>query len=219
MMSKPEWVLEYKATDAYRIPDVSPESLHSLVKTFKTPGSSNFEKYYLYNSVSAGGEKCDEECKTAQICGITEVDFENEGGIPKNKLMVVDTEKAMNNIDPGDTSGDVLAILQEQLESRNKTTVVVESTVLIIFNIVALVGNAILCFIPYGNPKLRSSTTMLIVALACTDLLTTANVMPLTIDAVINSRRRFSDTNIDQRQKHFILIGRLLISQGAMNHE
>ena len=34
---------------------------------------------------------------------------------------------------------------------------------------------------------------MLIVALACTDLLTTANVMPLTIDAVINSRRRFSD--------------------------
>lgn len=76
MMSKPEWVLEYKATDAYRIPDVSPESLHSLVKTFKTPDSSNFEKYYLYNSVSAGGEQCDEECKTAQICGITEVDFE-----------------------------------------------------------------------------------------------------------------------------------------------
>lgn len=76
MMSKPEWVLEYKATDAYRIPDVSPESLHSLVKTFKTPGSSNFEKYYLYNSVSAGGEQCNEECKTAQICGITEVDFE-----------------------------------------------------------------------------------------------------------------------------------------------
>ena len=137
----------------------------------------------------------------------------------------------MNNIDPGDTSGDVLAILQEQLESRNKTTVVVESTVLIIFNIVALVGNAILCFIPYGNPKLRSSTSMLIMALACTDLLTTANVMPLTIDAVINSRRRFSDvclfvclffplkTNIDQRQKHFILIGHLLISRGAMNHE
>ena len=137
----------------------------------------------------------------------------------------------MNNVDPGDTSGDVLAILQEQLESRNKTTVVVESTVLIIFNIVALVGNAILCFIPDGNPKLLSSTTMLIVALACTDLLTTANVMPLTIDAVINSRRRFSDvclfvclffplkTIIDQRQKHFILIGHLLISRGTMNHE
>ena len=34
---------------------------------------------------------------------------------------------------------------------------------------------------------------MLIVALACTDLLTAATVMPLTADAVINSRRRFSD--------------------------
>ena len=61
------------------------------------------------------------------------------------------------------------------------------------FNIITLVGNAILCFIPYGNPKLRSSTTMLIVALACTDLLTTATVMPLKVEAVINSRRRFSD--------------------------
>ena len=95
----------------------------------------------------------------------------------------------MNNIDPGEGSVDVLAILQEQLESRNKTIHCFDY-----FNIVALVGNAILCFIPYGNPKLRSSTTMLIVALACTDLLTTATVMPLTIDAVINSRRRFSET-------------------------
>lgn len=70
------------------------------------------------------------------------------------------------------------------------------------FNIVALVGNAILCFIPYGNPKLRSSTTMLIVALACTDLLTTATVMPLTIDAVINSRRRFSETRQTWAKSH-----------------
>ena len=76
MMSEPDWVLEYKVTEAFRIPDVSPKSLHSLVQTFKTRGSSNFEKYYLHNSVSAGGEQCDEECKTAQICGITEVDFD-----------------------------------------------------------------------------------------------------------------------------------------------
>ncbi|PFX18637.1 Acid sphingomyelinase-like phosphodiesterase 3b [Stylophora pistillata] len=75
-MSEPDWVLEYKVTEAFRIPDVSPKSLHSLVETFKTQGSSNFVKYYLYNSVSAGGEQCDEECKTAQICGITEVDFD-----------------------------------------------------------------------------------------------------------------------------------------------
>ena len=34
---------------------------------------------------------------------------------------------------------------------------------------------------------------MLIVALACTDLLTAFSVIPLTVDAVINSRRRFGE--------------------------
>ena len=100
----------------------------------------------------------------------------------------------MNNIDPGDASVDVLAILQKQLEGRRKITVAIESTVLITIDLAALVGNAILCFIVYRNSRLRNPTTMLIVALAITDLLTAAIVMPLTIDAVIHSKRRFSDT-------------------------
>lgn len=57
-----------------------------------------------------------------------------------------------------------MAILQEQLKSRNKPTTVVESTVLITFNIVVLVGNAILCFIASGNLKRLSSITVLTVA-------------------------------------------------------
>ena len=100
----------------------------------------------------------------------------------------------MNNIDPGDASVDVLAILQKQLEGRRKITVAIESTALITIDLAALVGNAILCFIVYRNSRLRNPTTMLIVALAITDLLTAAIVMPLTIDAVIHSKRRFSDT-------------------------
>ena len=99
----------------------------------------------------------------------------------------------MNNIDPGDASVDALAILQEQLEARSTVTVAVESTVLITIDLAALVGNAILCGIVYRNTRLRNPTTMLIVALAFTDLLTAASVMPLTIDAVIHSKRRFSD--------------------------
>ena len=75
-MDKPDWLLEYKATEDFNIPDVSPQSLHDLVQTFKTPGSSNFLKYYLFNSVSAGGEQCDEECKAGQLCGMTEIDFD-----------------------------------------------------------------------------------------------------------------------------------------------
>ena len=75
-MDKPDWLLEYKATEDFNIPDVSPQSLHDLVQTFKTQGSSNFLKYYLFNSVSAGGEQCDEECKTGQLCGIAKIDFD-----------------------------------------------------------------------------------------------------------------------------------------------
>ena len=76
LIDKPDWLLEYKATEDFNIPDVSPQSLHDLVQTFKPQGSSNFLKYYLFNSVSAGGEQCDEECKTGQLCGITEIDFD-----------------------------------------------------------------------------------------------------------------------------------------------
>ena len=100
----------------------------------------------------------------------------------------------MNNIDPGNASVDVLELLQEQLVARRKPTVVIESTVLIIVYLVALVGNAIFCLIVYRNTRLHSPTTMLTVALAFTDLLTAAAVMPLTIDAAIHSKRRFSDT-------------------------
>lgn len=100
----------------------------------------------------------------------------------------------MNNIDPGDASVDVLALLQEQLEDRSKLTVVIESAVLLIIDVTALVGNATLCFIVYRKSRLQNPTTMLIVALAFTDLLTAVFVMPLTLDTAIHSKRRFSDT-------------------------
>ncbi|XP_068682437.1 melatonin receptor type 1B-B-like [Montipora foliosa] len=99
----------------------------------------------------------------------------------------------MNNIDPGDASVDVLAILRAELEARTKATVVVESIVLITIDVIALIGNAILCYIIYRNASLHNPTTMFIVSLAFTDLLTATLVMPLTIDAVVHSKRRFSD--------------------------
>ena len=99
----------------------------------------------------------------------------------------------MNNIDPGDASVDVLALLQEQLEARRKLTVVIESIALLIINVAAFVGNAMLCCIVYRNRRLRTPTTMLIFALASMDLLTAVTVMPLTVDAAIHRKRRFSD--------------------------
>ena len=35
-----------------------------------------FDKYYFYNSVSAGRGRCEKGCKAAQICGITKIDFD-----------------------------------------------------------------------------------------------------------------------------------------------
>ena len=99
----------------------------------------------------------------------------------------------MNNIDPGDASIDVVALLQKQLEARSKPTVVMESTVLLVISVASLLGNAMLCCIVYRNRRLQTPTTMLIFALAFTDLLTAVTVMPLTVDAAIHSKRRFSD--------------------------
>ena len=44
----------------------------------------------------------------------------------------------MNNIDPGEASVDVLALLQGQLEARSKFTVVIESSVLLFIDVAAL---------------------------------------------------------------------------------
>ena len=48
---------------------------HDLVQTNKPQGSSNYGKYYLFNSVSDGGEDWDEECKIVHFCGMTEIDL------------------------------------------------------------------------------------------------------------------------------------------------
>ena len=55
---------------------MSARSLLRFGATFRPRESSNFLKYYLFNSVSAGGEQSDEECKTGQFCGMTEIDFD-----------------------------------------------------------------------------------------------------------------------------------------------
>ena len=75
----PRWILEYKATSAFSIPDVTTQSLHKLAETFKEVGSENFKKYYKFNSVSYD-EECNDTCKVSQICAITKVDFDEYDG-------------------------------------------------------------------------------------------------------------------------------------------
>ncbi|XP_002733390.1 acid sphingomyelinase-like phosphodiesterase 3b [Saccoglossus kowalevskii] len=71
--NSPEWVLEYTATEAYSIDDVTTESLHELAESFKPENSENFEKYNLYCSASYDVTPCDETCKQMQMCAITNI--------------------------------------------------------------------------------------------------------------------------------------------------
>ncbi|XP_786766.1 acid sphingomyelinase-like phosphodiesterase 3b [Strongylocentrotus purpuratus] len=76
-MDKPTWELEYRATEAYNIADLSPVSLDQLVDKFSSEESSPdaFERYYLYNTVMASAGECDEDCRKLHICAITKLDI------------------------------------------------------------------------------------------------------------------------------------------------
>ena len=93
----------------------------------------------------------------------------------------------MNNIDAGDASIDALAILQAQLSGRSQATVAVESTVFLVLDLVAFLGNAIVCFLMYRNPQLRTPTNLYILWLAVADILVAVLVLPFTVAAHINS--------------------------------
>ncbi|XP_041359012.1 acid sphingomyelinase-like phosphodiesterase 3b isoform X2 [Gigantopelta aegis] len=72
---KPVWEVEYHATKAYSIPDISAQSLNKVTKTFHR-SSPTFELYFKYNSVSHGvQETCDTNCYYIQYCAIVNLDF------------------------------------------------------------------------------------------------------------------------------------------------
>ena len=76
------WELEYQATSAYNISDVSAKSLHSLAQSFtdttQEGGDGLFEKYFLYNSVSQDMKTdCNSSCRRRHICAILHAGFED----------------------------------------------------------------------------------------------------------------------------------------------
>ncbi|XP_019644210.1 PREDICTED: acid sphingomyelinase-like phosphodiesterase 3b [Branchiostoma belcheri] len=76
MQGSPLWGREYSLRETFNLSDASPASLQNLLDSFSDRSSDNFEKYYLYNSVSLDRSTCDEECKVAQLCAIKEVDYD-----------------------------------------------------------------------------------------------------------------------------------------------
>ncbi|KAM3933426.1 acid sphingomyelinase-like phosphodiesterase 3b [Leptodactylus fuscus] len=70
----PRWEKEYRLTEAFLVPDGSPQSMHQVLKKISTDHCV-LQKYYEYNSVSYDLETCGEACKIDHVCAIREVDF------------------------------------------------------------------------------------------------------------------------------------------------
>lgn len=71
----------------------------------------------------------------------------------------------------------------KELSLRPKYLVAVESSVMFIITITAFCGNSLVCFTLARNPRLRTSTNLLILVLAATDMLTAC--LPLTVATVV----------------------------------
>ena len=71
----PLWELEYRLTEAYRVPDAGSRSMHAaLGRIASDPGT--LQRYYVYNSVSYDREACDPACSAEHVCAMREVAFD-----------------------------------------------------------------------------------------------------------------------------------------------
>merc|ERR1719474_1444857 len=68
-----QWKLLYKATTAFKVPDISPTSMFQAVKKMVASGAkgSLFQAYYRHNTAGHPTDTCNEECWRDQLCTIT----------------------------------------------------------------------------------------------------------------------------------------------------
>ena len=78
---------------------------------------------------------------------------------------------------------EVLALTNAQ---RNNVLIAIEATALILVDITALIGNALVFAVAYRNRRRHTITDLLIVALSLTDLLVALTVMPLSAGSLIS---------------------------------
>ncbi|KAL4649111.1 acid sphingomyelinase-like phosphodiesterase 3a [Arapaima gigas] len=72
---KANWKLEYTMTEVFDIKDVEPQSLLKLAKSFATPHSKAFEKYFNHFMVSYNDTiVCQGLCKVLQVCAVQFLD-------------------------------------------------------------------------------------------------------------------------------------------------
>ncbi|CAJ0587664.1 unnamed protein product, partial [Mesorhabditis spiculigera] len=69
---EPVWELEYKATEAYGMKDLSPQSWHDLTERFLTDAHLFAKYYHHYNRYGAPGDSCSSNagCRKSWVCGM-----------------------------------------------------------------------------------------------------------------------------------------------------
>ena len=78
-----------------------------------------------------------------------------------------------------------------QLGARSLFLTILESTAIILLNVVSILGNTLVCISVYRNTRLRTSTNLYIVALAISDLLSAVFVMPFAAGVLISGNWPF----------------------------
>lgn len=95
--------------------------------------------------------------------------------------------------------------LAMSLENREVGVVVFETTVCVVVDVSALLGNVLLCFSLYRTPGFRASQNYYITCLAVTDMLFAVLCMPFLVGTLIKGKWIFGDT-FCQLQGSFIFI-------------
>ena len=71
--------------------------------------------------------------------------------------------------------------LESMMEDRHIATVVTETTIFALVMIISFLGNLLVCYAVYRNPRLRNPSNYYIISLALTDILLASCAMPLSV--------------------------------------
>ncbi|XP_026883006.2 acid sphingomyelinase-like phosphodiesterase 3b [Electrophorus electricus] len=74
-IAETRWEKEYRLTEAFRVPDASPASMHHILERIAND-NCYLQKYYGFNSVNYDLAVCNEGCRIDHVCAMREVDFE-----------------------------------------------------------------------------------------------------------------------------------------------
>lgn len=84
--------------------------------------------------------------------------------------------------------------MADELAARSFVLTFFETSSMIVFNVLSLLGNLLVCISVYRNTRLRTITNLYIIALALSDLLAAIIVMPLSTGVLIAGRWPFGET-------------------------